>query len=146
MKWLVWTACGLVILCSGCGSKGKSSKQNGDSIYLEGIALANEICDAIERDADPATIAEINKRIIENEDKMAALPQEEQYKLNKKYSEGIGKAGMRMAQVSIKHPGIQIGRIKMPDFNEMKRKMEDMKGKMAGKGFGDGTGTDVGKK
>jgi hypothetical protein len=134
MRKLVWAACGLIVLSavSGCKSKGKGSMQDGDSIYLEHIALANEICDAIERDADLATIEEINKRYIESGDKMGALPQEEQYRLNKKYSEGLGKAGIRMAEVSMKHPDIQIGKIKMPNFNDMKRKMGEQ-------GFGKGT-------
>jgi hypothetical protein len=134
MKHFVWAACPLIAMSivSGCKSKGKGTSQDGDSIYLESIALANEICDAIERDAEPAVIAEINQRFIENEDKMEALPLEEYYRLNKKYSEGLGRAGMRLAEVSFKHPGVQIGKVRGPDINEMRRKMEAMKGKMPG--------------
>jgi hypothetical protein len=135
MSKVAWAACVLIVLstASGCKSKGKGSSQDGDSIYLESIALTNEICDAIERDADPAVIAEINQRFIENEDKIEALPLEENYRLTKKYNEGLGRAGMRMAEVSIKHPGVQIGKVRGLDFNEMRRKMDAMKGKMPGK-------------
>ena len=135
MRQVVLATCGLIVLAtfSGCKSKGKGSAQDGDSIYLESIALANEICDAIERDADPAVIAEINQRFIENEDKIEALPVEENYRLTKKYMPELGKAGMRMAEVSIRHPGVQIGKVRGLDFNEMRRKMDAMKGKMPGK-------------
>jgi hypothetical protein len=148
MKLFIRAVCALILIAgiTGCGKKGKGPAQDGDSIYLESVRLTYELADACENEADSAKIEEINQRITENEDQMMALPESERTRLDKKYRGEMMNASKRIVDVSSKHPVARIGKHEMPNFIGMKRKMEAMKGNMPGKGFGEGTGGDAGRK
>jgi hypothetical protein len=113
MKRVIWMAFGLIVLYSigSCGSV-----QDRDSLMQEEIRLSNELADALEQEADPAKVDDINSRLIENEDKIDALPQAERGRLNKKYNAELVKAGTRLAAAAKERPGIQIGKMRLPDL------------------------------
>ena len=113
MKRVIWMAFGLIVI-SSIGSCG--SAQDGDSLIQEEIRLSNELADALEQEADPAKVDDINSRLIENEDKIDALPQAERGRLNKKYNAELVKAGKRLAAAAKERPGIQIGKMRVPDL------------------------------
>lgn len=105
--------CALVILFAGCA-------ENGDSLMRRQIALMNETADALENNASPAKISEIQKRgqALAKDFEKLKLSAEEKLRLIEKHQKEFEKANGRLIAAAMKYGRDKSGAV-MPSFGEM---------------------------